>query len=49
MGKKRTVPLIIAFSSTALWFLWLMLLLCPSKQKAFVQSRATDEMYSSPA
>ena len=48
MGKKRTVPLIIAFSSTALWFLWLMLLLCPSKQEAFVQNRATDEMYSSP-
>ena len=48
IGKKRTVPLIIDLSSTALWFLWLMLLLCPSKQGAFVQNRATDEMYSSP-
>lgn len=26
----------------------LMLLLCLSKQGAFVQNRATDEMYSSP-
>ena len=35
-------------SSRGITNLRLMLVLCPSKQGAFVQNRATDEMYSSP-
>ena len=45
---QKSSQSIIAFSRE-ITYLWLTLLLCSSKQKAFVQNRATDEMYSSPA
>ena len=35
-------------SSRGITYLRLMLLLCPSRQRSFVQNRATDKMYSSP-